>query len=176
MTRGRVTGSWAIAAAMATALLSGCAPAAPAPSPTPTGFASEEEAFAAAEETYRAYVAALNAVDLSDPATFEPVYALTTGDARDQEKRGLTQMHADGWSVEGVTRIDAIYAGDTRNEVIVCLDVSEVEVLDSEGESQVSDVRPDLYALRIGISATNKTTVRALITDSEAIEDDRCVP
>ncbi|HOQ22628.1 MAG TPA: hypothetical protein PLN62_09415, partial [Microbacterium sp.] len=61
------------AALLALALVTGCAPE-PAPTPTPTGFASDDEAFAAAEATYRAYVDALNAVDLSDPATFEPVY------------------------------------------------------------------------------------------------------
>ncbi len=50
-------------------------------------FASEEEAFAAAEETYRAYVDALNQVDLSDPETFEAVYAWTTGDANADERK-----------------------------------------------------------------------------------------
>jgi ABC-type oligopeptide transport system substrate-binding subunit len=53
--------------ALALALTTACAPD-PAPTPSPTGFASQEEAFAAAEATYRAYVDALNAVDLADPA------------------------------------------------------------------------------------------------------------
>ncbi|MET0860918.1 MAG: hypothetical protein ABW091_07810, partial [Microbacterium sp.] len=69
-----------VALVLASAALSGCTPQ-PAPTPTPTGFATEDEAFAAAEETYRAYVDALNQVDLSDPETFEPVYAWTTGEA-----------------------------------------------------------------------------------------------
>src|SRR5688500_5990965 len=62
------------APALVTGLLAGCA-GDPEPAETTHGFASEEEAFAAAEETYRAYVDALNQVDLSDPETFEPVLA-----------------------------------------------------------------------------------------------------
>ena len=71
----------AAAAVLACVLITttGCF-AQPDPEPTPL-FSSEEEAFAAAEATYRAYVDALNQVDLSDPETFEEVYAWTTGDA-----------------------------------------------------------------------------------------------
>ncbi len=88
------------------AVLAACAPA-PAPSPTtsPT-FSSEAEAFAAAEATYRAYVDALNAVDLADPRTFEPVYAWTTGPANAEARRSFSQMHADGWVVSGETKYD----------------------------------------------------------------------
>ena len=64
---------------LVTGLLAGCV-GDPGPVETTPGFASEEEAFAAAEETYRAYVDALNQVDLSDPETFEPVFAWTTGE------------------------------------------------------------------------------------------------
>ncbi len=65
---------------LAAVTLSACAPT-PTPSPTPTAaFASEEEAFAAAEEVYRAYIAASNDVDFQDPSTFEPLADYTTGD------------------------------------------------------------------------------------------------
>ena len=80
----RVTLALAIVLGMAT----GCQPE-PEPSPTGPVFATEEEAFAAAEETYRAYVDALNQVDLSDPETFEAVYAWTTGDANAGERTSL---------------------------------------------------------------------------------------
>ena len=69
----------AIVLALALGMTTACQPE-PAPSPSGPVFANEEEAFAAAEETYRAYVDALNQVDLSDPETFEAVYAWTTGD------------------------------------------------------------------------------------------------
>ncbi len=90
---GRVNPAWmrsltALAlVAMVAPVVAGCAPD-PAPAPTTAvSFSSEEEAFAAAEETYRAYVDALNQVDLSDPGTFEAVYAWTTGEANADERK-----------------------------------------------------------------------------------------
>ena len=71
----------ALVLALVTGVATGCfAQPDPEPESTPL-FASEDEAFAAAEETYRQYVDALNQVDLSDPETFEDVYAWTTGEA-----------------------------------------------------------------------------------------------
>ncbi len=76
----------AAALALAAVAVTGCSTPAGAPKPTPA-FSSEAEAFAAAEATYRAYVDALNAVDLSDPSTFEDVYSWTTGDANAGARR-----------------------------------------------------------------------------------------
>ncbi|MDN8549474.1 hypothetical protein PUW81_010175, partial [Microbacterium sp. NM3R9] len=77
-------------------LTAGCSDPAPAASPTapaktaaPTETASDEAVFREAEAAYRAYVDALNAVDLADPATFEPVFALTTGELRSSEEASL---------------------------------------------------------------------------------------
>ena len=62
------------AAAAVVVMLSGCV-AEPAPSPTPTSpFASEEEAFAAAEDTTRAYVDANNGVKDFDVWSFYAEY------------------------------------------------------------------------------------------------------
>lgn len=127
-----------VAAALAAAfLLAGCTPD-PAPSPTPTpAFASDAEAYAAAEATYRAYVDALNAVDLSDPRTFEPVYAWTTGDANASAKETFSQMYADGWSVSGDSTFGGLRLlsvnGGGLVLIALCLDVSTVEVRDSSG-------------------------------------------
>lgn len=148
--------------ALALALTTACAPD-PAPTPSPTGFASQEEAFAAAEATYRAYVDALNAVDLSDPATFEPVYDLTAGDARDSISKELTRMHADGWVVSGKTRIDLIEPsgeGDLSNMLLdVCADVSGVSLTDASGVSQVAGDRPAIQplAVRVDVLASPHT-------------------
>ncbi len=91
--RGRMlvrVASVTLSLALVIAVATGCRPE-PEPSPSGPAFATEAEAFAAAEETYRAYVDALNQVDLSDPETFEAVYAWTTGDANANERRTLTQ-------------------------------------------------------------------------------------
>lgn len=147
----RMAGVWA-GAALALALTTGCVPeSVPSPSPTQTGFASEEEAFAAAEETYRAYVDALNQVDLSDPKTFEPVYALTTGELLEQEKKQLSQYHAEGAQVRGDSSLTVavLRSWDDSADVVViaaCVDVSEVDVLDIDGKSLVSAERPDVQS------------------------------
>ncbi|MDT0178720.1 hypothetical protein Q9S36_00605 [Microbacterium sp. ARD31] len=163
-----------LAATALAAALTACAPAsAPTPSPTPTGFASEEEAFAAAEATYRAYVDALNQVDLSDPATFEPVYALLEGEAADAARRSFSQMHADGWRVEGDSRPTLVQTAEYANEQVslaVCVDVSDVRVLDANGESVVND-RPEVQSLTVLADSDPRKSTKAVITKFSARSD-----
>ncbi|WP_439593126.1 hypothetical protein [Microbacterium sp.] len=130
---------------------SGCAAASPVAVPTETpAFATDEEAFAAAEQTYRAYVDALNQVDLSDPATFEPVYALTTGEANAGSREEFSQMHAEGLTVAGSTSIDLIdLHGERPIEVDVCLRVSDVTLTNPSGKSVVAPDRPDVQMMRV---------------------------
>ncbi|MCK2032042.1 hypothetical protein [Microbacterium sp. KSW4-4] len=140
--------------AFGVSLLSGCTPA-PESTPTPSpAFTSDEEAFAAAEATYREFTRRLNEVDTSDPATFEPLYELSTGDFEKADRKAYSAMHAEGVKVEGETRIlsfAAVESDATHKAVaaVVCLDVSDVEVTDSNGVSQVAPGRPDVYALRV---------------------------
>lgn len=155
--------------------LAGCAgEAKPAPTPTATGFASEEEAFAAAEETYREYVEAENAIDLADPDTFEAVYALTTGDARAQLTEDLTTWHAEGYTRVGESSLDdfARYSADLQEGAVqldVCLNVSDIDVFDANGKSLVSPDRVDVQRLRVSFDrAGNGET---LISKSEGRED-----
>ena len=134
--------------------LVGCAPSSE-PTPTPTGFASEAEAFEAAEATYRAYVDALNEVDLSDPETFEPVFALTTGAANSGARETFSGYHANGWQVEGTTVATLVeadnstLASDESLTLAICLDVSDVRVVDTDGESVVSDDRPPVQPMSV---------------------------
>ncbi len=156
----------------------GCVPE-PEPTPTATVFASEEEAFAAAEETYRAYVDALNQVDLSDPETFEAVYAWTTGDANAGERKTLTDLQAQGLTVSGGTETVSFTPesfeadGDPVVSARVCSDVSAVALVDSEGNSAVSPDRRDVYALDISFTHARTATSLA-IASSTAVEDPTC--
>lgn len=166
-------------AALALAIcLAGCAPDT-APAPTPTGFASEEEAFAAAEETYRAYVDALNRVDLSDPATFEDVYAWTTGDANAEARKSFSEMHASGWVVSGATTFDrfvprSFTAGEQRGTVTVdlCLDVAGVDLVDSTGTSVVPESRLDRQAVFVTFSMA--TTGSGMSIETSAATENSC--
>ncbi|MDZ8172557.1 hypothetical protein [Microbacterium xanthum] len=147
------TGLTALAIAAA---LTACAPT-PEPTPTPTGFASEAEAFAAAEATYRAYVDALNEVDLSDPDTFEPVFALTTGDLNATDREGLSRYHAEGVSVAGTSTALLIEPRSVdlpaAMQLAVCLDVSSVTLTAPDGSSLVDVDRVDVQSLLITLEA-----------------------
>lgn len=168
-----------LALALVGGALTACQPE-PEPSPSASGFATEAEAFAAAEETYRAYVDALNQVDLSNPETFEPVYAWTTGEANANERKSLSQMHADGWTVSGSTVIDSFH-GDTADldspvgvHGTVCSDVSGIGVSDASGQSMVSADRPDVYALNVVFTESSATSTGLQIQSSNAIADGPC--
>ncbi len=147
-------------AALLAGLLAGCA-ADPVIEPTPTpSFRSEAEAFAAAEATYRAYVDALNQVDLADPETFGAVYAWTTGDADADGRELFSQMHANGWTVSGrslVSRTEWLGGNPDRPAIGVCLDVSAVQVFDAAGASVVSGDRPDLQSIKVEFVHTPDT-------------------
>jgi len=166
----RVSLALAIVLGMAT----GCQPK-PEPSPTGPVFATEEEAFAAAEETYRAYVDALNQVDLSDPETFEAVYAWTTGDFSAEERKTLSRMHADAWKVSGasqIARIERLEASDRFTEVTLgsCVDVSTVSLVDADGVSQVAPDRPDMQTTKVDMTASASSPTGLLIAEVEGYE------
>lgn len=163
------------ATALAVALTTACTPD-PAPSPTPTGFASEEDAFAAAEATYRAYVDALNDVDLADPATFEPVYDKLSGNALSDSKRTLSRLHADGYTRTGETlvgqeQLASAELSSGRVTLSLCLDVTDVDVLDETGSSVVSPDRVDVQPLDVTFI---KSSGELKIDDSIASEELAC--
>jgi len=166
----------ATVALVAALMVSGCSGNdAPAPEPTPL-FTSDEEAFAAAEETYRAYVDALNQVDLSDPETFEAVYAWTTGDANAGERTNLSRMHADEWRVAGesiVQGFEGVSATEALVQALVCIDVSAVTLVDVDGTTQVGTDRPDLNNLSVQLVAGPSATGLQIST-SNAVASGPC--
>ena len=166
----------AAAGAVLVVALAGCGTPEPSkPTPTPV-FSSEEEAFAAAEETYRAYVDALNQVDLSDPNTFEPIYDLTTGDANAGARKTFSRMHAEGLIVSGPTVAAVVEprqmgGGDPISvELAVCLDVSEVTVTDAAGASAVSPNRPDVQSILVTIEFEQEDEPHGLISSIDGRE------
>jgi hypothetical protein len=147
---------------LSVAVLSGCATQ-PEPAVSTPAFASEAQAFAAAEQTYRNYVDALNQVDLSDPGTFEEVYRWTTGDANAGAKESFSQMHADGWQISGssiVTLTDrATLPTKTGSqlELAVCLDVSSIVGVDGSGNSVVSPDRRDVQSMLVTLEPVSSS-------------------
>ncbi|WP_457098280.1 hypothetical protein [Microbacterium sp. P5_E9] len=177
--KARVLAAAAVLACVITTA-TGCF-AQPDPEPTPL-FSSEEEAFAAAEATYRAYVDALNQVDLSDPETFEEVYAWTTGDFNADERKSFSQLHADMWSVSGtseVVRVEKLDAttGFATVDLGSCLDVSTVALVDGDGVSKVDPSRPDVQATRVSVVEAEESPTGYLIEDIVGFElEPPCTP
>jgi hypothetical protein len=164
-----------LAAAVAVCALPGCA-AAPAPSPTPApSFTSDEQAFAAAEATYRAYVDALNHVDLADPATFEPVYALTTGELNVSDRKNFSKWHSDQLTIVGDASVLSVsLSKNGTDRILACYDVTAVDVLDADGASIVSANRPNIQALLITMSSAPSTVTGLRIDRIEPAEDLQC--
>lgn len=163
----------------ATVVLVGCTPEAaptPLPLPTATGFASDEEAFAAAEATYRAYVDALNDVDLADPSTFEPVRGWLTGEALSESDRSLSGLRAQQLRVVGETAIHRIAPQLVYRDGVTiqaCLDVTAVDLLDSDGESVVAHDRPDRQPLEVRLVIAS-TPTGLQISHSESVASEVC--
>lgn len=162
----------AIAAVLVTltaaGLAAGCAPEAE-PEPDPTGFASEEEALEAARATYEGYIEATNQVDTSDLESAEDVYKWLTGDALSDARTTYSEAHADATSRTGdsvVTLVEINEVDLERSEVSAdaCLDVSDVDVLDVDGESIVTDDRAPVQAIRVELVASDTTSTRLAIS------------
>lgn len=153
---------------------SGCAAASPVAVPTETpAFATDEEAFAAAEQTYRAYVDALNQVDLSDPATFEPVYALTTGEANAGAREAFSGMHAEGLTVAGASRVSLVSVSPDGLglQLDACVDVSKVTLTNPSGVSVVEPNRSDIQSIRLNFEPAEQSSTGVLISYIDGRED-----
>ncbi len=163
---GRRRGAAIIAAAGLRALAAG---GAPEPEPEPTGFASEEEALEAARATYEGYIEATNNVDTSDLETAEEVFGWLTGEALTDARATYSEAHADATSRQGdsvVTLVQLHEVDLTKSKVSAdaCLDVSQVDVLDSEGESMVTADRDPIQAIRVDLVHSDDTTTNLAIS------------
>lgn len=151
MTILRLTAALA-AGALAVGLLTACSPE-PEPTPTPL-FSSEEEAFAAAEEVYRAYNDALNdrrrGNDLTDPNQF------LTGTALELEHDAQRTFDEMGVRLSGDVSIVSFRGEDSlidsspaAVEATVCIDSSMVQVIDADGADVTPADRPDVSPVRV---------------------------
>lgn len=157
--------------------LAGCAgDAEPAPTPTPTGFASEEEAFTAAEETYREYVEATNQVDFSDSMTAERVYAWVVGEALEASREEFTTASAEGWERSGAATVSTVAPHDVSEDleevsIDACTDVSQVDVTDATGESLLPDSGSGMQSVRVAFVASSETPTGLAISSLGPRED-----
>ena len=159
-----------VALAVGSGALIGCSPT-PEPTPTPTPvFASEEEAFAAAEETYRAYNDAGNST--GDGMDF------LTGAALEGELGTTRYLEENDLTLEGASSIESFTGIDTEVEFStvvvkarVCVDVSNVVVLNASGDDVTPTDRVDLLTLDVTFVGTD---AELLISESESAGEPAC--
>lgn len=156
---------------LAGATLSACT-SAPEPTPTPTAaFASEVEAFAAAEEVYREYNDAVNRQRDGDDAV-DPLSYLT-GQILDAERKTSQELKASGISIKGDTLVTRFSGTDTdisnrvaEIEAVICLDITQARAIDASGADVTAPGRSDKYA----IAATFTGDAELLLVSKYEIE------
>ena len=149
----------ALVLALALGMTTACQPE-PAPSPSGPVFANEEEAFAAAEETYRAYVDALNQ-RRADPRSSPEPQSFLIGQALDVDIETRQQLDQAGLSLEGSTEVAAVSLVKAQTEdglvqLEVCLDSTGTRVISEAGDDVTPADREAISLLTVDLlSATS---------------------
>lgn len=138
----------ALAAAVMLASTSGCTtPPEPEPTATPL-FATDEEAFAAAEEVYREYVKA------GDSGADTTQYLV--GAALEAELETARYLDENGMTFTGRTNVATfdgthadVHSSTPEVDASVCLDVSAVRVIDGTGADVTPPDRPNRVSLEV---------------------------
>ncbi|HEX7834119.1 MAG TPA: hypothetical protein VF479_01480 [Pseudolysinimonas sp.] len=125
----------------------------PLPSSTPV-FASEEEALAAAEDAYGAYLNSADEISAESGKDPERIEQFASGQLLEDALEGFSQLHDKHWRTVGSSTVDSFTEQfvDLASPVVVayvCVDVSAVDVLDEDGKSVVSPDRPDRQAFEV---------------------------
>ena len=161
------------ALALTAGALAACTPT-PEPSPTPTAlFSSDEEAFAAAEETYRAYTEATNETELDDPKTVEGVYDWLISPAEDAARENYSAYQAENITRSGDSTFDTFTPVSNADELVtvrLCIDVSKVDLTDAAGNSVVPPDRVDRAPIEVEFVTGDTSTglvIRSYIRTSE---------
>lgn len=155
-------------AAVAVLGLAGCVGGEPLPTlpPTPTAtplFASEEEALAAAEDAYEAYLEMSNLISSEGGADPERIATVAVDEIYASSLEGFETLRQNEWRSDGesvLASIDLQFAdldansGEDIVAAYVCVDYSRVDVLDRDGASVVSPERPDVQAFEVFFDAT----------------------
>lgn len=157
--------------------MTGCGEPPPHVTPTPTPsaapvFASDEEALAAAEESYRAYLAALDQA----LTTFEtaPLEGVAAGTALKEALESVEGFESEGKVLTGVSTIDttSLVRAEPDGTVYMyaCLDVSGTDVVDASGRSTVEAGRPIRFPMEVTLhwgSASGLMVVEAEVWDGD---------
>ena len=170
-----------VVAAIALLALSGCQPdTVPIiPDPVPTSdllFDSEEEALAAAEEAYGAYLAVLDTIFAEGGERPERLRDVATEEVLSEQLSGFESYASEGKRSVGETLFDSMVlqsADLSRFEVTdvvvvyVCQDFSAIDVLGPDGSSVVSQSRQTRWPLTVTFDATDGSPRPLVVSSTE---------
>jgi hypothetical protein len=177
-----VRGAGAVVALVAALLASGCAPSGPQPTPRPSPsatplFESDEEALAAAEEAYAAYLRVSDQITSEGGVNPERVDPLIGDDIRPGVHESFAKYRDRNIRTTGATSLNFVSLQSVqvdRHTVIdayICIDVSEVRVVDSSGADITPESRASLVPLVVTFHS-NSGPDRLIIERSEPWGDD----
>lgn len=147
----------AAGAALLLASLAGCIGSGVVKTPVPTPsaapvFASDEEALAAAEAAYAAYVDATDIVSAEGGVNPERIKNLVTSEELERSIEEFKNLRESGNRTIGTTAFDALTLqrfDDVEVVVYACVDVSSVRLVNAEGIDITPRNRPEHVPLEI---------------------------
>jgi hypothetical protein len=164
----RLTSPLAALLALTAALtLTACGPYESRPHSTPTatptasataGFASDEEALAAAEKVYREYLEVSDGIAQAGGEGADRLKPLVTSEQFDKEEDYFAEMRAKGTHLDGrVVLASTTLQSSTMDEVVIygCLDLSAARYIDASGADVTAPSRPD--RIRVEVIMTNES-------------------
>jgi hypothetical protein len=173
-------GCFATAAALT---LTGCVPTPAEPAVTPSAsasssapvvFASDEEALATARSTYERFVSTIDTVVAENGQRPERIDEFAVPTLAEEEKQGVQEFLENGFKISGRSLVtNAILQSRTENAggtnvvtLYVCVDISDVEVMDRSGNSAVESTRPDQNSFEVTFDSGDDQPVGLLVSST----------
>lgn len=152
-------------------------PVRPDPSPTASPiFASDEEALAAAEAAYGAYLAVSDQILAEAGADSDRLLSVATSDLYADAIAGFESFASKEWRSVGTTSFDSAELqnfdphatpGDPMVVFYVCVDLSGIDVLDSTGTSVVSPNRIDRSPYQVAVTTVDADDAGLIVAGDE---------
>lgn len=131
---------------------------------------AEQRVAATAEQVYRSYIDAWNAIDYADPATFVPAAEFTSAELYASFSESWESRHEQKQVVSGDMVVEYFQVVTASSEPIVkalaCLDTSDITVVNSHGESELPEDAPDYFASYLRFTSAEA----GLLLDSQQLE------
>jgi hypothetical protein len=139
-------------------------------------FASDADALAAATKAYAAYLKMSDTILSEGGAGADRIRSFVSGQALRDELSSSESFKSSGWHLVGSTTFDnATFERQTPDAsgvgvvtIYACVDLTNVDVLNSSGQSVVSSSRPDRQAFEISFDSTKGDPRGLLVSSTDA--------